>query len=272
MNNQGKYQNTLLNAILVVVGIICLGIGIWMIYQNTQFTIAGKPYSSGLALLLAGLVIIMVALANLATRTGTRNMLMVIFFFGGGLLVGYVLWALGNTFTVPPIIEHKLFKDLLVLILAIAGIVITIMGYGAYRILERHIEDYAREVMNEVYLRAQASAITHLGFIFWRIYKSDQRKMFNLNHAIELTKHAYRYTQDLSEKKTENKRLMCTVRSDLAHYLAEYCRRGQGSEVDRIVALDYAEYVFRRKTLFTGSDLEEIIDTYHFVQQHCGAQ
>lgn len=282
MNSQ-RNEEPFPNYVLIIMGIICLIIGIQMVYQNTLVTIANKSYSGGLAFLLVGLIITMVALASLVIRKGARNTLILVFlgfglllvilvFLGFGLLLGYAYWSVSRTFTIPETIKYEVFKDLLAIILSIATIFIAVVGYGVYRILEKNIEDLAKKLMDQTYLRALATTIMRLGYTFWESYEADRRRNINLKHAIELTNHANEHVVNLDETKKENQRLICKVRNNLAYYLAELCRLGIGTDVDRNLALDHAEYVFGKKEIFAGEELEQIIHTYNYVRQQCTGQ
>ena len=252
---------------VVMAGYLCIGFGIYMILQKTQLTIAGKTYSGGLALLLAGIIVILAGLSTKVIEKGLKTNLLMVVLFAIGLLIGYSFWLFGRSFSIPESIQYEVFRDLLIVILSIAGIAIAVMTYGAYRVLSMEVENRIRQSQ----LNSVTTVLTEVGWTCWNTYEADKTKDIHLENAIALTDYAFhKYGIKLDETKKENVILLCTVKTDLAYYLAERCALGKEQESDKDLALKYAQYAYDRRDILPRREAGEVVDNYLFVQKFCG--
>jgi hypothetical protein len=251
--------------ILIIAGLILCGVAILMVFLNIQVIIASLPYSAGLAFLITGLIIIVVSLATLESRRSTRNVLVAVA-LGTGFLLGYLLWC-NITFTIPERIKYDLYKDLILVILASSTIIIALLGYSAYRVLEKTIESRVDKIANNIFLKTMCGAIARIGFAWWKRYTTSQN-VIDLEQAIDLTKVAYeKYAINLDEIDKANKDLICRIKNNLAYYWAEYWRIGKADESQRLSAIIYATDIFNKKGECSLELAGNIVDTYEFVQR-----
>ena len=242
-----------------------------MLYKEISATIANKDYSGGILLLLAGLILMVSYLVTTATRGSTWRALVIVI-FSLGLLFGYFFWGpLGSS--CPEKIKFEVFRDLLIIILAISAIFISLLGWAAYRIVEsrtmKRSEEFSKELMGEIYLKSLGNALCNLGLIFWKNYK-EHKVMLDLEHAIELTNDALqKYGLKLDKTRAENKKIIIIYKNNLAFYLAEYAALGKADSQQKNLALEYANYVYSQRINLPEDDAKDIIDTYDYVQKHC---
>lgn len=162
--------------------------------------------------------------------------------------------------------DADIFRDLLTIILAIAGVGIAAGGYLVYRVLEGIIERRAEHIYSDMRLadeaerfRSMAGERIHSGYTYWLFYKNTNQFSF-LEQAITETERAYsRYAVNLDEGERPNQLVICAIRNNLAYYYAERQR-----PEDKKLARDYAEYINNKISIFPESR-ETWEDTYNFV-------
>jgi len=154
---------------------------------------------------------------------------------------------------------YDIFRDLLVIVLAIAGSIITMGGYLVYRVLSKLIQTQAESVVKVAMCKNAAWWFTHLGYCHWINYKITNHADY-LDQAIYFTEHALNKTRELVEH--ENELLICDIKNNLAYYLAERAERKKLG--DREAAREYARYVYDRIGKYPAKK-EAWIDTYKFV-------
>lgn len=141
-----------------------------------------------------------------------------------------------------------LFRDLLTIILAIAGIGIAAAGGLVYMFIDasvkRTTQDIKKEVMSAVdTARLRSMCLSHLssGYSWWTSYQRSTASS-DLEEAIRETEFAYSsYAIHLDEKQSDNQLIICAVRNNLAYYYAERQR-----PEDRNLAREYAEYIRKK--------------------------
>ncbi len=180
--------------------------------------------------------------------------LMVIVFFG------IFIWKFGaNGFEL--VSRGTLFRDVLTIVLAIAGVVIAAVGYLVYRLASERIE---RRALREVSIEMQKSTarlLTYIGYVYWVDFDCTGETRYR-EQAIDLTRRAHdRYARELDERERENQLLIGAIRNNLAYYLAH-----RGKPEDRNLARGYAEYIHSISQNFP-EEREEWEDTYKFVLQ-----
>lgn len=156
--------------------------------------------------------------------------------------------------------EYDLFKDLLTVILTIAGLAIAAGGYLVFQVLSTKIEKQALSAAETKRWRALATFFVHDGFNQWVLYKNTSNKEY-LDRAIDATETAYEfYASRLDQRRRENELIICTIRNNLACYYAE-----RQLPEDKKIARDYAKYVYERIKKFPRSRTQWE-ETYNFVK------
>jgi len=107
--------------------------------------------------------------------------------------------------------EYAVVVDLILFILALT----TIMGYGAYLLICRGIEDRVEHRLRENENALSARLHSSTGFVFWEHYRGGKP----LEVAIARTRYALDCAKGLDEKRYEV--LICKCKQNLAYYLAE---------------------------------------------------
>jgi len=136
---------------------------------------------------------------------------------------------------------------------------ITIVGFGFYRFLSIRLRNEVTLVAETEMHKASGRLYTNIGLSYWTDYKITKNKEY-LKQAIYLTEKAYSFHgSKLDERLRTNELLICTMRNNLAYYLAERKR-----PEDKEVARRYAEYI-RQKMPNYPEYKERWNDTYNFV-------
>ena len=166
------------------------------------------------------------------------------------LLLVLVIGSYIYTFIAPPYQiedQYEVFKDLLTVILTIAGIAIGTVGYVIYRHVSERIESRMSknaEVI-ESGMRKKSEASLDLGvaltlcltsYTFWQSYENT-KQYFYLEGAIALTETAYERMSYLDVREPKNESLMCEIMNNLGYYLAER-KKGEDKEF-AIVCANY---------------------------------
>ncbi len=179
------------------------------------------------------------------------------------------------------------FSSLLTVMIALLALGVGTLGGMTYYVISRRIEEGLKKSAEETYMRTSALTLIHIGFMCWRNYEVEHQlevKNRHLEHAFEFTHYAYeKYAVNLVEENRDNKKLICIVKNNLAYYLAECCQPNIYKDInwgylsDRCklsknratnckLALDYAEYVYKRTNQFPDR-IEKWLHTYYFVQE-----
>jgi len=181
-----------------------------------------------------------------------------------GLMVsvffGIFIWKFGaNGFEL--VSRGTLFRDVLTIVLAIAGVVIAAVGYLVYRLASERIERRALGEVTIETLRSTARLLTYIGYVYWVDFEYTGEARYR-EQAIDLTRRAHNtYARKLDERERENELLIGAIRNNLAYYLAN-----RGGSEDRNLARGYAEYIHARSQNFP-EEKEEWEETYSFVLQ-----
>ena len=177
-----------------------------------------------------------------------------------GLFAGYCIWF--PIWEIPYQFKYDILKDTLTIVLTVVAITIAVLGYAIYRIVSRQLQrESASDARIEV-TRGAARLYTHLGFIFWKHYESDRSETHDLELAITMTERAHAYISELPEavvKNRENDLLLCTIRNNIAYYLAE-----RKLQEDKPLAREYSEYL-RNKVKEYRENRTDWLDTCDFV-------
>jgi len=258
-----------LKIITVGVGISCIVVGIHMIYRNLQITIGDTCIPSGLILLIVGVVLIALGIANQTSgRKSSRKLsqilldivLPIVIIF---LVVSAGFYLFSRSKAIAEIANtHTVLRDVLQIVLGVAAVAIAVLGYAIYQIVAQRLRIYAEEEIGSERRRTTAQLYTYVGFLRSTDFESSTpRNPGLLEDAIEATERAHIYASELDQRDPKNERILGTVRNNLAWYLA---RRGRTQ--DRGRARGYAEYLHLRSGRFP-EEREEWEHTYKQVMR-----
>lgn len=179
-----------------------------------------------------------------------------------------------SIFAKGPATSYALLRDILTIVIAIAGVAIAAGGYLVYRLIseraEARVVAAASSAVNTEILATTAHSLAISGYIFWVEYELNEQKRPNpnspwLRNAISLTQLAWEeYGKKLDERKYE--RLICGIKNNLAFYLAE-----RGCTDDRDTALTFAQYIHEREPNYPR-DAPIWLNTYTFVMKKYGSR
>lgn len=180
-----------------------------------------------------------------------------------GLFLGYYIW--GPTWQSPHELEYDILKDVLAITLAVLAVIMVIVGYSLYQILSGRLQLESTSASRIETTRSSARLLTHTGFTFWKIHDESETKIPQyLDFAISLTDLGLQYFNELHEreqKQRHNEELLCTIKNNLAYYLAERNR-----VEDKDLAKEYAKFI-RQKSSQYPTRRAWWIETCDFVEK-----
>lgn len=177
-----------------------------------------------------------------------------------GLFIGYYIWV--PTWQIPHAFRYDILKDTLAIVFLVLALGIGAVGYGSYQILSGRLQTESASASHVEMTRGAARLFTHLGYLFWEKYKrTDKEELQYRDLAIDITEHGLRYMSELPEKERENEELLCTIKNNLAYYLAE-----RNEAKDKELAKDYVEYIRKRIQKYPA-EKAAWLDTCNFVRQ-----
>lgn len=150
----------------------------------------------------------------------------------------------------PVTTSYEVYRDVLSVVLTVAGIVIAVVGVGIYLIISRKIEADTRKIAREERHKGSVSVLMNTAYGLWLHYDECRKKntMKFLVAAFDLTKQASEESVSvLDERDLGNELLICEAKNNLGYYAAK--RRGSG---DRALALACADYIEKRIGKFPG--------------------
>lgn len=157
-----------------------------------------------------------------------------------GLFIGYYIWV--PTWQIPHAFRYDILKDTLTIVLGVLALGIVAVGYGSYQFLSGRLQTESASASRHEMTRGAARLFTHLGYVFWEKYKPrDKETLQYRDLAIDITEQGLRYMSELPEKERENEELLCTIKNNLAFYLA-----ARNKAKDKPLAKDYVEYILKR--------------------------
>jgi hypothetical protein len=126
--------------------------------------------------------------------------------------------------------QYEVFKDLLIILLTIAGIAMGTVGYVIHKHLLKFTESTIRKNAEVIGNKMRKNAELSLdwsstlnfyltGYTFWNIYDETKQNMY-LEAAIFLTEKAYERMSYLDEQEPKNESLICGLMNNLGFYLA----------------------------------------------------
>ena len=172
---------------------------------------------------------------------------------------------------------YELFRDILAVVLTIAGIAIAVLGYGIYESVLKHAENIIKEKKKEFISFSTALLFLNMGYFHWQHYKIDykleekeenKQNAYALHHrklAIDLTEDAYKLIQQLNIDDLKYEELKCQIMNNLGYYLTT-----RGEEKDRELSIRCAYYIRERIDKFPDRR-NEWQDTFDYITQKYGS-
>ena len=166
--------------------------------------------------------------------------------------------------------QYELFRDMLVAVLAIVGVVIAITCLLVHRAILGEIEKASErasfefaEKMKKVTWNSRAHTERVIGYLMWTQYvmtKVPKERADLLNSAIKRTERAYfDFACKLDETVPENEVLICGIKNNLAYFYAQ-----RQLPADKKIALEYANCIYRKSKKYPVCE-DDWVDTYNFV-------
>ena len=150
------------------------------------------------------------------------------------------------------------FKDVLITVLAIAGVFVSAFGVGAYALLSQRIQKDIEKRTERSRKVSEVELSINSGLIYFDIYQISESvetslRRSNLNSAIAYTKQAYNdIVANLDEKEREIERLMIIIKNNWSYYIYESDKTIEPvTEAEKRLALSFAEDISARSTKFT---------------------
>lgn len=149
------------------------------------------------------------------------------------------------------------FTDVLLTVLAIAGIGIAAFGWGIYRILSAEIGATVHKNTEKSLWQARVQQTVDLGWLYWHLYQMSNGKplpvrRFYLIQAIEETKGAFEWLYDhLDENERSVEMMLVVARNNWAYYIYEMdLAIEKVSQADKAIALECITYLEQRMSKF----------------------
>jgi len=155
----------------------------------------------------------------------------------------------------------SVFRDILAINLATAGLFISVLSYSAYRILSIRLEqktaDFFRNKEDFLFARL-FSSISFTHYIEYELSKNFDY----LEVAILQAKKAHSFSRHLDSHDLDNLELQIDVLNNLCYYLAS-----RGKKEDRDTALEYANVINKNIPLFPEKEDVLWLDTVTFARK-----
>lgn len=171
--------------------------------------------------------------------------------------------------------QYEIFRDLLIIVLTLAGLGIALLGTGIYKWIskdlniktEKHIAGLDAKIkkkVDEEVNYAMAVFFLELSYDYWRVYEVKGElqpdKSNELAIAIEQSKKALRRTESLDVTQRKFESILCAVTNNLAYHLA-----ARNRDKDTGKAISWAKYAYERRGDFDFEDSCSWMETYGFV-------
>jgi len=171
--------------------------------------------------------------------------------------------------------QYEIFRDLLAIVLTLAGLSIALLGTGVYKWIskdlnikaEEHIAGLDAEIkrkVDEEVNYAMAVFFLELSYDCWEAYEVkdelQQYKENQLERAVALSKKALKRAKRLDMEQKEFKRILCEIKNSLAYHLAV---RGYIKDAEDAISL--TKYAYKRVQDFDFKRTCNWTETYAFV-------
>lgn len=159
------------------------------------------------------------------------------------------------------------FTDVLLTVLAIAGIGIAAFGWGIYRILSAEIGATVHKNTEKSLWLSRVQQTVDSGYLYWHLYQMSNGKplpvrRFYLLQAIRENKYAIEWIHNhMDESERPVERMLVSARNNWAYYIYELdLSIEKVGQADKAIALECVAYLEGRMSKFP--DLaDEISDT-----------
>lgn len=252
--------------------IVCVVVGIVMVYQEKVMTIATVSIPAGLILLVAGLILFGAILPGSA-RHEKQWWKSKWIWVGGAITLGVVVFGIVQPFVwmwkygKPPPEGILDLSTLLTILLTLLALGVAGFGTGTYVILAGRIRSEARKSAGIQMDRAATYILATTGYTSWLDYKTTTNPE-HLNTAIFLTERAYsRHGTRLDEEDYYNQKLICEIKNNLGYYLAERARIGKKESGDEKIAKECGKYIWDRLEKYPEKR-KDWKDTTDFIQKY----
>lgn len=182
--------------------------------------------------------------------------------------LGFFVFSHTNPGAVGVANDYDVLKDTLAIVLSATGLVVVIFGAGAFFVLRDQIN---RAVDKETGARARAetaAALSVVGNRFWDQYEYTMDAFF-LDQAISLVSTAYNdYALGLDDSKPDFEEVICGIRNNWGHYLAQKAKLSKASKADKSIARASKRYLEDRISKYPEhAGVWE--DTVRFITEQC---
>ena len=171
--------------------------------------------------------------------------------------------------------RYNVFRDVLAITFAVTGILIAVLGLGAYNLLRLVLYRKIQSEIHDSYIRTTANNLTSLSYNQWDHYKNTGTE-FMLEQAIETVKNAHQFVRGMDMKKRQNEEVESRILNNWGYFLAEKAKAIEEktwegtplTEEDKVIANSFADRLESR--LYRFPELaEEYAETIGFIRKHC---
>jgi len=189
--------------------------------------------------------------------------------------------------------QYEVFRDLLAIVLTLAGLFIALLGAGVYRLIYGRLDAKAIECFASLDAKAKehrasldatvkkkideevnyaiSTLFLELSYDYWRAYevggKFQRDKTNELERAIEQSKKALARTERLDTKQKRFLGALCLAKNNLAYHLAA---RNWTKDTEKAISL--AKYGYDRVGDFDFEMTSYWMETYGFVLIRMGTE
>lgn len=165
--------------------------------------------------------------------------------------------------------QYVILRDILTIVMAVAGVAIAAGGYLLYRLISEQVQGKAALTAKEEGQKSVARVLTLEGFFRWKDYKRAGQTLTNFDYVewgIEVTKDAHEFIKGLDERKEDVETLLCNIRNNLAYYIAEGKKYGIAQKGDKELVMACTSYI-RQRILKYPKYADEWAETCKFVDE-----
>ena len=185
-----------------------------------------------------------------------------------GIAMGcYLLYSLVLS-EIPPDGREVPFKDVLITVLAIAGLGIAAFGAGTYKILSIAIESNVNRKIDRNLWLARVQQAVNTGWLYWHLSQITKgrplpERRFYLRQSVIETDNAITWIHSrLDERERDVEKMLLVARNNWAFYICELDILGERQDrATSSVALDYLAFLEQGRSRFPeiASDLIDTI-------------
>jgi len=167
--------------------------------------------------------------------------------------------------------QYEVFRDLLAIVLTLAGLSIALLSTAMYKWISKSLETVVKKKVDEEVHFAMATFFLELSYDCWEAYevkgKFQQGKRDQLEKAITLSKKALKRAEHLDTKQRKFEKILCSTKNSVAYHLAV-----RDCDDDAEKAILFAKYAYDRRNDFDFEDSCHWMETYGFVLIRMGTR